>query len=381
MILNFVSDIIEKDEDIRISLEQDDHLVLKRVPQIELYAESLQHAYKEVRSKRWSVVNDATLDSREAGLRARKDAEESADSFVHERKESHKSSLSMCSVLTGAPPEIPKPISSLRLGTFSKFMYEELSSQRSRKGKYDAYVAAYASLVSSYAASHALSCASSSKMSVLMVDIHSQIQESERVKERAKELNTSADDEDDDDRVAMIAQLCSAVANQARTVANRAASNAMRNAYIAYRRMTVKIRERKLCVLWNTPSNRRDVEMIELSRGCPILEMAKTRDGWSWIAYEPKKEKRRRGKRKKYQEKEEVKTFDEEMLHLGVVPTEYCTLENKTSGEAAHAVYLLKSHQQRDISVETPALRRDRTMGVLKAALSMLKPCFDETDW
>ena len=40
-------------------------------------------------------------------------------------------------------------------------------------------------------------------MSVLMVDIHSQIQESERVKERAKELNTSADDEDDDDRVAM----------------------------------------------------------------------------------------------------------------------------------------------------------------------------------
>ena len=82
-----------------------------------------------------------------------------------------------------------------------------------------------------------------------------------------------------------------------------------------------------------------------------------------------------------YQEKEEVKTFDEEMLHLGVVPTEYCTLENKTSGEAAHAVYLLKSHQQRDISVETPALRRDRTMGVLKAALSMLKPCFDETDW
>ena len=117
MILNFVSNLVEKDEDIRTSLEQDDHLVLRRVRQIELYAESMQHAYKQVRSKRWSIMNDATLDSSEAGVRARVCAEESADSFVHEQKESHKSSLSMCSVLAGAPPEIPKPISSLRFGT------------------------------------------------------------------------------------------------------------------------------------------------------------------------------------------------------------------------------------------------------------------------
>ena len=262
-------------------------------------------------------------------------------------------------------------------------MYEELSSQRSSKGKSDAHVAAHASLVSSYAANHALSCASSAKMSVLMSDVHSQIQESERVKERAKELNATADDDGDDDRVAMIAQICSAVANQANIVATRAASNAMRNAYVAYRRMTVKIRERKLCALWNTPSSRRDVEMIKLSRGCPILEMAKTRDGWSWIAFEPKNQKRRRGKRKKYQDKDEEKSkrFDETVLHLGVVPTEYCTIENKINGKAAHAVYSFDSYQHRDVSVETPALRRDRTMDVLNVALAMLKPCLDEVGW
>ena len=52
MILNFVSNLVEKDEDIRTYLEQDNNLVLRRVRQIELYAESMQYAYKQVRSNK-----------------------------------------------------------------------------------------------------------------------------------------------------------------------------------------------------------------------------------------------------------------------------------------------------------------------------------------
>ena len=392
-ILSFISKLVDEDEDIRISLlDQEDHRILTRKNQIDLYTKSLQYCHEEVKSRRWSIVDDAELDVKEAGMRARRHAEESADRYVSERKPKCKSSLSICNILAGGPPDIPKPISSLRLGTFSKMMYEEFSSQRSRKGKSEAHTAAYASLVASYAATHALSCASVAKMSVLISDIHTQIVESDRVKMRAKEMNAAAvtnqgnhqnddDNDDDDDRAAMTAQICVAVANQAQIVAEQASKSAMRNAYVAYRRMTVKIRERKLCVLWKTPSSRQDIEMIELSRGCPIVEMAKTRDGWSWIVYEPKKQKRRRGRRKVKRDVVDEKRFDENVLHLGVVPTEYCTVQNKSLGRAAHATYAFRSYQHRDVSVETPALRRDRTMDVLQVALLMLKPCLDDAGW
>eukprot|EP00940_MAST-03C_sp_MAST-3C-sp2_P001825 g1825.t1 len=311
-----------------------------------------------------SVVNAASriaIDTAEKHVKSFLMRSIGATSDVTDIAQTHQgvSTLRALRVVCGVSPAIPRTSSAFRSGEFGLMMYHQFISWRvsstDTREISSERASALAALSARLSAAHASNCCGRALLQVSIAAATSRLREKNDIAQRAAEaggdFKNSSDDEADSLRIGRAAAISYAAAADAIA----AAARSTRSAFVAYQRMAVALEERAKTVLWDTrevASDDNNVESLSLRRGCPVIEMAKTRDGWSWILFEPPRVKR------SSRRTSVVKSAPPSVL-VGVIPTTYCELRNMKKAKSAHAVHVHRSHVCRDTTYETPAMRRE----------------------
>lgn len=264
------------------------------------------------------------------------------------------SSIHRLRTLPGVLPTIPAPLLAFRdkHKYMSRAMYHDFVRHRASSLSSSSVqsrveiVSSFAALAAQDAARDAMSQCVSAMKFVNVVIAHNDLVEHGALKERAMSMGIEQDDENHEHETLVI-ELAVSVARIASENASAAHNVAMRASYVAYRRMTVELKERRVVSLWRTPTpSFSNTELLECPRGALLIEMARTRDGWSWVAFDPELGEKTRRRL--------------ELVRVGVVPSAYVAHQKADVSQAASLSFRRIAFCARDSSQDTPATLHKR---------------------